>query len=105
MPNEINNDLLGRLDERSKSIQLILEKLENDLRVNNDTIHKKIDITEIRLSKRIDDIETDIEKNFVRKDQFTPIQKIVYGLVGLTLTTVLGALIATVVYKPTAGGG
>jgi len=94
------NDFLGRLDERTKSIQLILERLESDLRSSSDNINKKIDFSEQRMTKKIDELEADLKENYVRKDHFTPIQKIVYGLVGLTLTSVAGALIATVVNKP-----
>ena len=38
-----------------------------------------------------------IKEKYVTKDRFLPIEKIVYGGVGLILLTVVGALIATVV--------
>ena len=38
-----------------------------------------------------------IKDKYVTKDRFLPIEKIVYGGVGLILLTVVGALIATVV--------
>ena len=38
-----------------------------------------------------------IKEKYVTKDRFLPVEKIVYGGVGLILLTVVGALIATVV--------
>ena len=38
-----------------------------------------------------------IKEKYVTKDRFLPIEKIVYGGVGLILLTVVGAVIATVV--------
>jgi len=38
-----------------------------------------------------------IKDKYVTKDRFLPIEKIVYGGVGLILLTVVGAVIATVV--------
>lgn len=38
-----------------------------------------------------------IDSNYVTKTEFEPVQKLVYGLVGLVLTTVMGALLLLVV--------
>lgn len=38
-----------------------------------------------------------IDNNYVTKTEFEPVQKLVYGLVGLVLTTVVGALLLLVV--------
>ncbi len=39
------------------------------------------------------------EERYVNRDQFDPVQKIVYGVVALILTAVVGALIALVLMK------
>ena len=38
-----------------------------------------------------------VSSNYVSKEEFEPIKKIVYGLVGLILVAVVGALMALVV--------
>lgn len=45
----------------------------------------------------IQDFRTEVRDTYVTKDEFNPVKAIAYGTVGLTLTAVLGALIATVV--------
>ncbi len=39
------------------------------------------------------------DKRYVNQDQFSPVQKLVYGVVALILTAVMGALIALVVIR------
>lgn len=56
------------------------------------------------LTKDIEFIKTEVveikeklEKNYVTEDEFDPIRKIVYGLVGLILVAVVGALVTLVI--------
>lgn len=53
------------------------------------------DITYIK--ERIEHIDEQIGDNYVTKAEFTPIQKIVYGLVGVILLAVAGGLLTTVI--------
>jgi len=39
-------------------------------------------------------------RNYVRKEQFDPVQKIVYGLAGVILVSFAGAIIALVLRSP-----
>ena len=61
----------------------------------------KTTLMDIKYIRRdLDEIKEKLEKNnenYITKEQFLPIQRIVYGLVGLVLTSVCGALIALVV--------
>lgn len=41
-------------------------------------------------------LKKNLEANFVSKSEFEPVRKIVYGLVGLLLTMVAGAVFALV---------
>ena len=63
-------------------------------------VKKKINtITENHLphiQQAIDDIPEKIAGKFVSKERFLPIEKIVYGLVGLVLTSVFVALLALI---------
>lgn len=42
---------------------------------------------------------TDFKTNYVTKEELKPISKVVYGLVGLILTMVSGAVVALVLVK------
>jgi hypothetical protein len=49
------------------------------------------DIKYIR--KNVCDIKAALEKNYVTKVEFTPVKRIVYGLVSLVMTTVIASLL------------
>ena len=51
------------------------------------------------IKRDVADIKTTVQNSYVTKDEFEPIQKIVYGLVGLVLIAVAGGLISLVVRK------
>lgn len=53
----------------------------------------------IEIHGDIKDIKESLDKKFVTKEEFSPIQKIVMGAVGMILVAVLGALIALVIKK------
>ena len=52
------------------------------------------------VSKDIADLREEMRQGYVTKDEFGPVQKIVYSAAGLILTSVLGALVYLVVQKP-----
>jgi hypothetical protein len=59
----------------------------------DDPIH-----VELRYIRRdLDDIKSKMDDSYVTKDEFAPVKNLVYGLVTLILTAVVGALIALVV--------
>lgn len=64
----------------------------SDIRV----INNKLDY----IQRDVIEIKTSIAFNYVTKEQFEPIQKIVYGLVGLILVAVVGALMTLIIRKP-----
>lgn len=45
------------------------------------------------------DIKTKLEHDYVTRQEFNPIQKLVYGLVALTLTAVITGLLAMIIRK------
>lgn len=49
------------------------------------------------IKSSVDDIKNSIDSDYVSKDEFEPIKKIVYGLVGLILIAVVGALMTLVI--------
>lgn len=57
---------------------------------NNTNINYKELIKELRL------LEAQNEKTYAKLVEFTPVKNIVYGLVGIVLTTVVGAILTQV---------
>jgi len=53
------------------------------------------DLTYIK--EKINAVDTKVSNSYVSKEEFEPVRKIVYGLVGLILVAVVGALVALVV--------
>lgn len=46
---------------------------------------------------RIDERTKGLDSRFVKRDEFAPIQKIVYGLTTMAIVTIFGALFALVI--------
>lgn len=67
----------------------------------SDIHHIQLDILEIKnsLGKDITEIKTTLEKNYITKAEFRPVQKVVYGLVGAILLAVVGELLALVIVR------
>ena len=49
--------------------------------------------------KKLDCIDDKLNELFVTKDEFTPVKNVVYGMVGLVLTAVAGALIRLIIIQ------
>lgn len=64
---------------------------------NNDVILAVIQNDMVYMKEGINTINEKLSRGYVTKEEFEPIKKVVYGLVGLILTSVLGALVAIVV--------
>lgn len=76
-------------DKKYTKADLLERELKNLKEVNTNE-HKSI-LTEIGcINQKLDDL-------FVTKDEFNPVKNIVYGLVGLVLVAVAGALIRLII--------
>ena len=51
------------------------------------------------INKSLDALHIKIDNTFVTKDQFSPIKNLVYGVVGLTLTAIVGAVLGLILIK------
>jgi len=51
------------------------------------------------IKKEIGEIKGLVQEQYVTKNEFEPIKKIVYGMIGLILIAVVGALLALVIKK------
>ena len=49
------------------------------------------------MNERFDKIEHNMCTNYVTKDRYAPVEKLVYGLTGIILVAVIGAIIALVI--------
>jgi len=70
----------GELQNQDVQIGIIIEKLQ-------------------RIEADITSINTKLEKHYVTSEEFKPIKAIVYGMVGLILSSVIIALITLVISK------
>ncbi|MBU0847062.1 hypothetical protein KKH23_07700 [Patescibacteria group bacterium] len=55
------------------------------------------DITYIK--KEVEDISEKLEDNYITRQEFDPVKKVVYGIIAIILTSVMAALVALVVLK------
>ena len=59
--------------------------------------YTKAEVEILQLLTKLETNQESILKNYVTKDEFAPVQKLVYGLVGLVLVAVASGLIALVI--------
>jgi len=65
----------------------------------NNTNTENIDVIATKLDyiqRDIEEIKQKLEGEYVTQDEFDPVKKIVYGMVGVVLLAVIGALVALV---------
>lgn len=81
--------LVNDVERLTRELGSYMRSSENyDVGVGKDVEQIKKDITEIKLL---------VTQNYVRREEFNPVQKIVYGLVSVILMAVVGAVIALVI--------
>lgn len=51
------------------------------------------------ISQKVDSIETNQKSSYVSKEEFEPIKRLVYGVVGLVGVVVMGALLSLVIRR------
>jgi len=69
------DNLLSRIDERTN---LLMDRL-------------------VSMKEEIQEIKGSIEKRYVSQDEFQPIKLLVYGLVAITMTSVMGSVLVLVI--------
>ena len=77
------------LNNTSNTVCQILEKLDK----LETTLEAHVSSAEEKLER----IMNKMEERYVTKESFNPVQKIVYGMVGAVMLSVLGALLALVI--------
>lgn len=51
------------------------------------------------IKDKVNEVSNTLKTDYVTKDQFEPVQKVVYGLITIILATVVGALLILVIRK------
>lgn len=110
-------NLLARVDERTQAIQSNMGDIRKDVKAFSDGINAKLDDQQEKIEalrkntidsekqlrfdfeEKLSNVKKDFETNYVKKESYIPVQRIVYGLVGLVLTIVFTALFGLVVTK------
>ena len=70
--------------------------------MKNDSIGTRVAVIETTvrsIENSVDEIKKKLDDNYVTQQEFEPIKKLVYGLVGLILTGVILALLGLVIIK------
>lgn len=70
--------------------------------MKNDPIGTRVAVIETTvrsIENSVDEIKKKLDDNYVTQQEFEPIKKLVYGLVGLILTGVILALLGLVIIK------
>lgn len=70
--------------------------------MSTDNIETKIEVALeqlVRVREDIKELNTKIDNNYVTRIEFEPVRNIVYGLVSLLLTGIIGSLLMVVIRK------
>jgi len=85
---------LEQIGKRFEMLESRIDSMDADRKAHNDLL-VRIDERTRRISEDI----TFLKGEFVKKDEFIPIQKLVYGMVGLILISVVGSLLALIIQQ------
>lgn len=88
------------LDAIKKAVQEAFSAEGGDKRFIDITRIPLICQSIVNISSDIKDINQKLDEKFVTKTEFSPVKTVVYGLVGLILVAVVGALIGLVILRP-----
>ncbi len=70
-----------------------LEKNKDNYNLNIALLNQKVDV----IVRDVEEIKHRLDGNYVTVDQFTPVRNVVYGLIAIILTTVIGALLTFII--------
>lgn len=115
---EINQQTLARVDERTKSIQSEIGQLRDDMKTTAAVladktreiaiaVAEKTKEADIRMNTHMAEVQSrltiqsdNLKNEYVSKTEFWPIKIIVYGFVALMLTALCTAIVTTVLHQP-----
>lgn len=95
-------EAIERMPEPPVEIAILLALIDERTQVMNKSMSFLIaDVKTMQAenTRKFEALQAEHEKKFVTLDQFQPVQKIVYGLVGAILLSVIGALLTLIITK------
>lgn len=92
-------DYFARIDERTKNIVSEISELKIEFKSHNEEMRRKLEQYRNDTKQELKDFEELIDDRYVRKERFTVVEKLVFGLVGLILIAVMSAVLGTVILK------
>jgi hypothetical protein len=88
---------LGQVKQDYQTIRQDIEKLSVKMDNRDSLYQTKEESNKFLVSYKEDMVA--LNKDGVRQDEFIPIKRVVYGIVGVTLTSVLAAILSIVLRK------
>jgi len=73
--------------------------MTNADRITTKEVYRLVEDMRRELRTDISKLDDRISKNYVTQEEFEPVKKLVYGVVGLILMSVVGALLALIIIK------
>lgn len=74
------------------------KEYENDR--NEDRVNLALMGNDLRyIKEKVTEVAENVNRNYVTKEEFGPVKSLVYGLVGIVLTSVVVAIVALVVVR------
>lgn len=86
---------MARLEQNVKNIEENTKRIEKALETFQDLKYVPKQIADIINS--FDEFKEEVKSTYVTRVEFEPIQKLVYTMIGIVLTTVLAAILALVI--------
>lgn len=85
--------------EAITKLTMELDYIKKDIKEIKETVKELPTITEMDLANRklVEEVFDKVKNEYVTKEDFKPVKKIVYGLVGASLLAVLGSIFALVI--------
>lgn len=82
------------LKKEIKSLEKQIQKFMQETSNNDVSVSKDIEY----IKAQVDDLKVMVSDHYITRVEFEPIKKVVYGVVSLILTAVLGALVGLVIF-------
>lgn len=94
---ELNDrELLVKVATQLEGMTQVVNETRQSVKELSDETRRSVK----ELDTKIDAVGQQLKKDFITKEEFEPIRRIVYGLVALMLTGVIMALLASVIIQP-----
>jgi len=96
-------DATRNIEETSRNREESARNREDSTR-NREDLTRQVNIAEIKkdigfIKGEVTEIKEHLESLYVTKDEFDPVKKVVYGLVGTLLTGIVVALLALILER------